>query len=312
MITEIFMIYTVTLNPSLDYVMDVEYFCVGSVNRSGKETVMPGGKGINVSLMLRTLGFETKAMGFLAGFTGEEIRRLLSEKGLPCDFLFLKNGFSRINVKLKSGEETEINGAGPIVSEEERKALIHLLEATLAGGDMLVLSGSAPRSLSSSVYGDIARLCLDRGARIAADVSGGTLWGLLPYRPFLVKPNHHELGELFGVSVETREEAVCYASKIQTAGAENVLVSLAEKGAVLVTENGVYYAEAPSGTAVNSVGAGDSSVAGFLAGWLNTRSAEKALALAVAAGSATAFSEDIGTKETVDSLLSYVKITRCE
>ena len=304
------MIYTVTLNPSLDYVMDVENFCVGSVNRSGKETVMPGGKGINVSLMLEELGYQTQALGFLAGFTGDEIRRLLSERGLPSDFLFLENGFSRINVKLKSGEETEINGSGPFVSETDSDALLHQLEERLREGDVLVLSGSVPRSLSASVYVDITRLCAEKNVRIAADVSGQVLWELLPYRPCLVKPNHHELGELFGVRVETVDEAAFYARKIQTAGAENVLVSLAEKGAVLVTENAEYYADAPSGEVKNSVGAGDSAVAGFLAGWLREKNAERALAVAVAAGSATAFSESIAEGETVASLFSAVKITR--
>ncbi len=311
LITEIIMIYTVTLNPSLDYVTRVKKIRVGEVNRSDGETILPGGKGINVSLMLMELGCETQATGFLAGFTGIEIRRLLSEKGLVESFLLLKNGFSRINMKIKSDVETEINGAGPSVSDEEREAFMLHLRDQLREGDTLVLSGSAPLSLPQSFYGDIARMATDQHVRIVADISGQTLWGLLPYRPFLVKPNQNELEELFGVSVKTRREAAFYARKLQAEGAENVLVSLAGEGAVLVTENAVYYAEAPSGTVVNSVGAGDSSVAGFIAGWLRARNAESALALAVAAGSATAFSEGIATKETVDSLLFRVKIT-CE
>ena len=309
--TEIFMIYTVTLNPSLDYVMNVKKFDVGSVNRSTSETVMPGGKGINVSLMLKELGFETKAMGFLAGFTGQEIRKLILEKGVSENFLFLKEGFSRINVKLKMHEETEVNGAGPAVSDSEKELFFDRLEKELQAGDVLVLSGSIPKGMSSSVYGDIMDRLSGRDVRIVADVSGKMLLDVLPRRPFLIKPDHHELGDFFAQRIESREQAVFYAQKLQALGAVNVLVSLAGDGAVLVTEQAVYYADAPSGTVVNSVGAGDSSVAGFLAGWLRTKSARNALALAVAAGSATAFSNGIGTAAMVEALLPFVNI-QCE
>lgn len=302
------MIYTVTLNPSLDYVVDVKDFCVGAVNRSGREVILPGGKGINVSLMLKALGCETRAMGFLAGFTGKEIRRLLFEEGLPEDFLFTENGFSRINVKLKSEEETEINGAGPQISAEEREALLMKLEGMLREGDTLVISGSAPRSLGSDIYAEMLRRVSGRSVRVAVDISGSALWELLPFRPFLVKPNHHELGELFGVCIRSADDAVFYAHKLAERGAENVLVSLAGDGAVLVTESGVHYAAAPEGTVVNSVGAGDSAVAGFLAGMLSGKGEAYALSLAVAAGSATAFSEGIAKKEDVFSLREQVKI----
>ncbi len=303
------MIYTVTLNPSLDYVVQVQDFHAGAVNRTNGEAIFAGGKGINVSLMLKTLGYETKATGFLSGFTGKEIRRLLSEEGLDEEFLFVENGFSRINVKLKSGEETEINGAGPMISTEEKEALLEKLEAMVSDGDTLVLSGSAPRSLPSDIYEELIRRVSSKRVRIVADVSGERLRGILPLRPFLIKPNHHELGELFGYEIGSKEDAVVYASKLCEQGAENVMVSLAEDGAVLVTHDGTYSAEAPKGIAVNSVGAGDSAVAGFLAGWHETKDPMRALALAVAAGSATAFSEGIGNKTSVLSLYESVKVS---
>ena len=303
------MIYTVTLNPSLDYVVQVKDFRVGAVNRTGGEAIFAGGKGINVSLMLKTLGCETKALGFLAGFTGEEIRRLLSEDGLPEAFLFVESGFSRINVKLKSGEETEINGAGPVISGSEKEALFEKLEEMVTDGDTLVLSGSAPRSLPSDIYAEMIRRVSTKRVRIVADVSGELLKDVLPLRPFLIKPNHHELGEFFGCHIESRDEAVFFARKLCEQGAENVMVSLAGDGAVLVTSDGVYVAEAPKGIAVNSVGAGDSAVAGFLAGWHETEDPVQALALAVAAGSATAFSKGLGKKEDVLSLYEAVKVS---
>ncbi|MBQ2989298.1 MAG: 1-phosphofructokinase [Clostridia bacterium] len=304
------MIYTVTLNPSLDYVVDVKSFRAGTVNRSVGESIQPGGKGINVSLMLGALGCESAATGFLAGFTGEEIRRLLLQRGVSERFFFLKNGFSRINVKLRNGEETEINGAGPSVSEAEKEALLGWLEQTLADGDTLVLSGSVPRALPADIYVEIIRRTCDKGVRIAADVSGSLLRGILPHRPFLVKPNHHELGELFGCEIASREEAAFYAHKLCGMGARNALVSLAGDGAVLVTEKAVYFAEAPKGVPVNSVGAGDSAVAGFLAGWKDGEEPSEALRLAVAAGSATAFSEGIATADEVSSLQEKVSVVR--
>ena len=304
------MIYTITLNPSLDYVVDVKGFRMGTVNRSDGEAILPGGKGINVSLMLKALGCESVATGFLAGFTGAEIRRLLSEQGISEHFLFLKNGFSRINVKLRCEEETEINGSGPVVSEEEKEALLGWLAQNIGDGDTLVLSGSVPRSLPSDIYGEIIRQVSSRNVHVVADVAGDLMKEILPYRPLLIKPNHHELGEMFGCRIESRDEAVFYARKLQTQGAQNVMVSLAADGAVLVTEKAVFYAEAPKGRLVNSVGAGDSSVAGFLAGWLASGDPMTALSLAVAAGSATAFSEGIGDKGAVYSLLGQVNVIR--
>ena len=304
------MIYTVTLNPSLDYVLEVKDFRMGTVNRSEREVVMPGGKGINVSLMLRELGFESTAMGFLAGFTGREIVRSLRNMGISEDFLFVCNGISRINVKLKGGEETEINAAGPEIAANEVAALLKQIENTVKNGDILVLSGSVPGSVASLVYTDIVRRISGKDVRIVADVTGRALKDLLSLRPFLIKPNHHELGELFGCKITSREEAGLYAQRLYAMGAENVLVSLAGDGAVLVTKEGVYFADAPEGKVLNSVGAGDSSVAGFLAGWLIDGDSVQALRLAVAAGSATAFSEGIAKAETVFSLRNRVRIAQ--
>jgi len=302
------MIYTVTLNPSLDYVVDVKDFSLGTVNRSAGETVMPGGKGINVSIMLSRLGCETQALGFLAGFTGEEIRRSLHEMGIPERFQLCKNGFSRINIKLRGEKETEINGAGPELSADEARRFLECIADAVRDGDTLVLSGSIPGSLSRSVYCDIVRRLPAKDVRIVADVAGDLLSDVLLCKPFLIKPNHHELGALFGVEIRSREEAAFYAKKLCERGARNVLVSLAEQGAILVTDERVYYAEAPQGKTVNSVGAGDSSVAGFLAGFLRTGDPVHALSLAVAAGSATAFSTGIASAEDVYAQLARVRI----
>lgn len=304
------MIYTVTLNPSLDYAVGVEHFKEGIVNRTHNEAIMAGGKGINVSIMLHRLGIETTAIGFLAGFSGEEIRRALQKQGIGESFLFTENGFSRINVKLKSEKETEINGKGPVIEKKDAERFFDQLEKLVCKDDTIVLSGSLPRGLSVSVYLDIMRLAKRKNAKILVDVSGEMLETVLSYRPFLIKPNHHELGELFGKEIESKEDAIFYAKKLREKGAENVMVSLAEKGAVLLTENDVYFADAPEGEVLNSVGAGDSSVAGFLYGFLKHRDFEKALAFAIACGSATAFSEGIGTFERVHALLPLIHVNK--
>ncbi len=302
------MIYTITMNPSLDYIVGVQRFREGVVNRTEREALMPGGKGINVSLMLHRLGCTATALGFLAGFTGEEIRRSLREQEIPEAFLFAKSGISRINVKLKSEKETEINGMGPCIGKDDMERFLEQMENLVCKGDIVVISGSLPNGLHASVYIDIIRLAKRKNAEIIADVSGSLLEAVLPYHPFLVKPNHHELGELFGKEIHSKEEAVFYAENLREQGAENVMVSLAEQGAVLLTKNGVYFADAPKGKVLNSVGAGDSSVAGFLFGFLKSYDFETALSFAVASGSATAFSEGIGMREQVESLLKQVNI----
>ncbi|MBQ8496146.1 MAG: 1-phosphofructokinase [Clostridia bacterium] len=298
------MIYTVTLNPSLDYIVRVENFREGIVNRTASEMILAGGKGINVSLVLHELGCETKALGFLAGFTGDEIARRIRETGCKEDFIRLEKGVSRINVKLKSGEETEINGSGPYISAEDWERLLMKIAESVKAGDILVLSGSAPKMLGTSVYRKIAERVSGKDIKTVVDASGALLTEILPCRPFLIKPNHHELSELFGVCIETREQAVIYAKKLLEMGAENVMVSMAEKGAVLVTADAVYEADAPKGRVINSVGAGDSMVAGFLAGYSLEKNFEKALELGIAAGSASAFGEGLAKKEQIQKILS--------
>lgn len=297
------MIYTVTFNPSLDYVVTVRHFIEGIVNRTREERIVPGGKGINVSMVLKNLGYESTALGFLAGFTGRELQRLLEEKGIATDFITVAEGMSRINVKIRSEQESEINGAGPVIRPEDLSGLYERLDA-LQAGDILVLAGSAPGTLSASVYGDILKHLQKRDLKLVVDAAGNLLDNVLQYRPFLIKPNHHELGELFGVKICGKEEAAVYAGKLQERGARNVLVSMAGEGAVLVAEDGkIYRAKAPKGQVRNSVGAGDSMVAGFLAGYLEKGDYADAFRMGVCTGSASAFSDGLATREEVEKLL---------
>lgn len=298
------MIYTVTFNPSLDYIVTVEHFRTGIVNRTTDEVIYPGGKGINVSMVLQNLGFESTALGFLAGFTGKEIDRLLDEKGVNTDFIHVKEGISRINVKLRSDEESEINGRGPMISEEDIQLLLEKLDG-LTSEDVLVLAGSIPSVMPESMYRDIMARLEGKGIRIAVDATRDLLVNVLPYHPFVIKPNNHELGEIFGVELKDKDEVIAYAKKLQEKGARNVLVSMAGDGAVLVTEDGQEFrAAAPEGKVVNSVGAGDSMVAGFIAGYLSEGSYEMAFRQGVCTGSASAFSEELATKEEVEALLA--------
>lgn len=297
------MIYTVTFNPSLDYIVTVKDFTCGVVNRTCDEIIYPGGKGINVSMVLKNLGYESTALGFLAGFTGDKIQALLKEKGVSTDFISVEKGMSRINVKLRSNEETEINGQGPKIEEKDIKELYQKLDE-LKDGDVLVLAGSIPDVMPGSMYMDIMKHLSDRKLRIVVDATKDLLVNVLEYHPFLIKPNNHELGEIFNVKLEKKEEVVKYAKLLQEKGARNVLVSMAGEGAVLVAENGdVYKADAPKGTLKNSVGAGDSMVAGFLAGYLEKENYKDAFAMGVCTGSASAFSEELATKTEVVELL---------
>lgn len=316
------MIYTITFNPSLDYVVSVEDFQTEKVNRTTSEFVFPGGKGINVSMVLSELGEDNTALGFVAGFTGVELEKQLKEKGAITDFVTVKDGNTRINVKLRStvskevaeeneledtvqaDVETEINGAGPVVSEEELQCLLDKL-AGLGEEDIVVISGSVSKGISQSVYADIVKLCNERNIKVVVDAASSLLWNTLEYEPFLIKPNKDELEDIFYRDIFSKEEVVFYAKELQNRGAKNVLVSLGEEGAVLAAENGeVYEMEAPQGEVLNSVGAGDSMVAGFLAGYLETNDFEKALKLGVYAGSATAFSYGLATKTEIDKLLT--------
>jgi len=297
------MIYTVTFNPSLDYIVTVEKFTCGIVNRTKKEVIFPGGKGINVSMVLKNLGHENTALGFLAGFTGREIQRLLEEKGIQTDFITVEDGLSRINVKLRSEQESEINGQGPAISTQDIGKLYEKLDA-LTDGDILVLAGSIPDVMPGSIYMDIMKYLQKKNLKIVVDATKDLLVNVLQYHPFLIKPNNHELGEIFGVTLRDKDEVITYAKKMQEKGARNVLVSMAGEGAVLVTEDGsVFKAEAPKGEVVNSVGAGDSMVAGFLAGFLETGTYEEAFQMGLCAGSASAFSENLATRQEVQGLL---------
>lgn len=299
------MIYTVTFNPSLDYVVQVDDFAVGEINRTRTESIYPGGKGINVSLVLQNLGLPSVALGFTAGFSGAEIERLLQEAGCRCDFIAVKAGYSRINTKIISGAETALNGQGPQLSEAELAALFNKLRR-LTQDDVLVLAGSIPASLPDNIYEQILELLQPVGTRVVVDATGDLLLKVLKYRPFLIKPNHEELGEFFGRGpLLTEEEILAAAQKLQQQGARNVLVSRGANGALLLDENGKLHKQAsPKGTLVNSVGAGDSMVAGFLAGYLQTQDYDAALRLGVAAGSASAFKAWLATREDVEKILA--------
>lgn len=298
------MIYTITFNPALDYIVSVENFKMGVTNRTDKEIMLPGGKGVNVSLVLKNLGLENTALGFTAGFTGAEIKRRLEEAGCRTDFIDIPEGYSRINIKLKNADGTEINGNGPDISAEKLDRLLTGLDA-LQAGDILVLAGSIPASIPDSIYRDIMERLADRDIMIVVDATRDLLLNVLPLKPFLIKPNHHELGDIFGVNLKTAKEVTPYAAKLQEMGARNVLVSMAGEGAVLVAEDGsVHVRPAPEGKLINGVGAGDSMVAGFVAGYLKTKNYAEAFKMGVATGSASAFSELLATKEEVERLLA--------
>lgn len=338
------MIYTLTLNPSLDYIVKVNCFASACVNRTSEELILPGGKGLNVSMVLKNLGWESIALGFIAGFTGTELERLLKAKNVQTDFILLPDGISRINVKVRTDvefvdtdysdksesealgsiqkvDETEINGSGPIIGEDYFSRLYERLDQ-LATGDFLVLAGSIPPSLPKSAYADMMERLSGRGIRFVVDATGEALLKTLSFHPFLIKPNHHELGAIFGVDLvemsggnfETLKENVKkYACELQKMGALNVLISMGGMGAMLVTEQGhEFYAKAPEGKVVNSVGAGDSMVAGFLAGYLQEEEKQdpandakylSALRMGICTGSASAFSRELATKEEVMELL---------
>lgn len=302
------MIYTVTFNPAVDYAIGVENLQIGMTNRSTFEQLLPGGKGLNVSTILNNLGIENTALGFIAGFTGAEIKRSFEALGGKSDFIVLKEGISRINVKIKSQTETEINAIGPFIDKEALAKLMEKLKS-LKDGDILILAGSIPSSLPDSLYSDIMEMLADKDILIAVDATGELLINVLTHKPFLVKPNNHELGEIFGVSLKTREEVVPYAKKLQEKGARNVLVSMAGEGAVLASETGkVLMSEAPKGKVINSVGAGDSMVAGFIAGWCEKKNYEHAFKTGLSAGSASAFSEQLATKDEIKKVYNSFEL----
>lgn len=304
------MIYTVTLNPSIDYVIKVDKLTTGNINRVNEEHVYSGGKGINVTRILKSLDNDNIALGFVSGFTGDYIINSLQELNLKSDFIKVKEGFTRINVKVKSEEETEINGQGPKISEEELNQFYKVIDK-LVDGDILILSGSIPSCLDERLYESIMKKVEDRDIKVIVDATKNLLLNVLKYKPFLIKPNNHELAEMFNVELNSTEDVVFYARKLKEMGAQNVLISMGKDGALLVTENDEIFASSVAkGEVVNSVGAGDSMVAGFIAGYLKSNSYEEALRLGAASGGATAFSSDLATREFIDKLVDEIKIEK--
>ena len=302
------MVYTVTFNPALDYVVHLEEPIEhGTMNRSTKEEFYYGGKGINVSTVLTNLGIDTVAMGFVAGFTGAAIVHGLSHKGIRTDFIILRQGISRINVKIRNGEETDINTAGPRLSNDDVKAFMKKLD-DLTEGDYIVLSGSIPPNMHDVIYERICRRVADKNVQVVVDADGNLLTNTLQFHPFLIKPNKAELESLFGTKIKNDKDVEKYARKLQEQGARNVLVSMGEEGSMLVPEEGkVIRVGVPEGKVINTVGAGDSMVAGFLAGYMKNGDMQKAMNLATAAGAATAYSEGLGEKSTIMMQLEKIK-----
>ncbi|MBD7965310.1 1-phosphofructokinase [Fictibacillus norfolkensis] len=300
------MIYTCTLNPSIDYVARVEDFKEGHLNRTSDTFVYPGGKGINVSRVLKHLGIDSTALGYTGGFTGAFIKDFLTEEQILHDFINVSE-VTRINVKLKSHKETEINGLGPSISIENQQNLLQKID-NMSEGDFLLLAGSIPPSISDDFYAEIAKKCNGQGIHAVIDTAGEALRKTLSFQPFLIKPNHHELGELFQTDVNSKEDAIFYGKKLLEAGVQNVIVSMAGDGAIFLNKDTVLISNVPVGTVKNSVGAGDSVVAGFLSQIIQERDLSTAFQYGVAAGSATAFSEDLCTLEQVEFLRKQIVI----
>lgn len=302
------MIYTLTLNPSVDYIVKLESFQIGELNRTVDEAKFPGGKGINVSRVLNQFGTRSKALGFVGGFTGTYIENYLQKEMIDTDFVHVHED-TRINVKLKTGQESEINAKGPKITEQNFELLQQKI-MQLGPNDLLVLAGSIPSSLPKTTYEDLVKICSDSQAQFVVDAEGELLKKVLPYQPLLIKPNHHELGELFETTITTAEEVIPFGKKLVEMGAKNVIVSLAGAGAVLINSQTTLLAEVPKGEVKNSVGAGDSMVAGFLSAFVETNNIEEAFRYSVASGSATAFSLGLCTKEKVEELLPKVHIKK--
>ncbi|QYK66593.1 MULTISPECIES: 1-phosphofructokinase [Paenibacillus] len=302
------MIYTVTLNPSIDYIVEVDDLKLGDLNRMKRDLKLPGGKGINVSRVLNQLGADSTAIGFLGGFTGRFIDDTLREESIKTDFVIIEDD-TRINIKLKHGDETEINGLGPAIREQEADALVQKL-AGLQKNDIVVLSGSIPPSLGGDFYDRLISVCQQTGAEFVIDTTGEALMKALIHKPLLIKPNHHELAELFGVTIHSKEEIITYGRKLLEAGAKNVLISMAGEGALFITADEVYHANVPAGTVKNSVGAGDSMIAGFVGTLALHGDPIEAFRAGVASGSATAFSDDLATREKIEQLRPQVTISK--
>lgn len=300
------MIYTITFNPALDYILQIDKFEIGKINRTRDEKIFPGGKGLNVSIVLKNLGVKSTALGFIGGFTGEELKRLIEEKGIKTDFIKLKNGKTRINVKIDAEEETALNTNGPEITEEEIQELIDKIQQ-IKEEDIVILSGNVPKGVKNNIYELICVNLQKNGVTYIVDATKELLVNVLKYEPFLIKPNKEELEETFKVKIQTKEEVIEYAKKLQIMGARNVLISLGGEGGILVTEKQeVFISKAPKGKAINTVGAGDSMVAGFVAGYEKSKDYEQAFKLGIATGSASAFSMELATKEKVEILLKQI------
>ena len=296
------MIYTITLNPALDYIIKLKELVPNEINTSESEYILPGGKGINVSIILKRLNVESVTLGFISGFTGKEIQKLVEKEKIQTDFINLEEGHSRINVKILEDEkETAINSKVPLVDNKSIEKLYQKL-SNLKENDILVLSGSIPKGIKEDIYEEICEKIKDKNVKIVVDSTKKLLLNTLKYRPFLIKPNHHELGEIFNVQILNQDQAIEYAKKLQQKGAQNVLVSMGEKGSILLDENGKSYKKAAisNKNVINTVGAGDSMVAGFLAGYLNYKNHEDALKLGIASASATVNNVFLGTKDEIN------------
>ena len=305
------MVYTITFNPALDYITQVENFKIGEINRTKTETILPGGKGLNVSIVLKNLEIENTALGFIAGFTGEELIKKLEAKGVKTDFVKVEEGFTRINIKISSisgnkVEETALNGSGPQIVQKDIEELFNKLDKVTTE-DVVVLSGSVPKNISKDVYREICKKISERGITFVVDSTQELLMSVLEYNPFLIKPNKEELEETLNCKISSKEDIINAAKELKKLGAQNILVSLGKDGALLLTkEDKVLYSKAPKGEIVNTVGSGDSMVAGFLAGYYKTKDYEYALKTGVAAGSASAFSIELATKNDVEELLKQL------
>lgn len=298
------MVYTVTLNPALDYVMKLKALRTDDINRTDGEEIYYGGKGINVSVILTQLGIPNTALGFLGGFTGKKLEEMLKNDNISCDFNYLKNGDTRINVKIKADKEIDLNACGPEITKEDMQSFLKKLDG-IKSGDYLILAGSIPNTLPDDIYEQILERVGDRNINCVVDATGDLLKNVLKYKPFLIKPNHHELGDLFSVQIKSDDDIVKYSKKLQEMGAKNVLVSMAKDGAMLTDENGcVHKIGNAKGKLINSVGCGDSMVAGFTAGYIKTADYSYALRLGSACGNATAFSEKLATREEIERVFN--------
>ena len=300
------MIYTITFNPALDYISQVENFEIGKINRTQTEKILPGGKGLNVSTVLRNLGIESTALGFIAGFTGEELKRDIEQRGIKTDFINVEKGLTRINVKISSKEETALNGNGPEITDEDIEQLFEKIN-NIKNEDTVILAGNIPKCINNNIYEIICKKLEQNKVRFIVDATKELLMNVLKYKPFLIKPNKEELEETFKEKIETKEEIIEHAKKLQKMGAQNVLISLGGEGAILVTsENKEYFINAPKGKVLNTVGAGDSMVAGFVAGYEKSGDYEYAFKMGIATGSASAFSMNLATAEEVANLLKEI------